>query len=189
MAVIGKGSCSKHSNIAFGCHDLSITKLPFQLLQSAKDGRVDAVKHLLFRGADPNARDGADFTCLMHAAVKNHEKVVEALIEGGADVHRKDSDGHDALYYAILRGMGNAASMLLTYGATIDLKTVEKICLESESQNFKNANKIYAMVSSWIHGEKDMSKIFFERKKKLGLSYSELMKHNRKKKKRIRKRL
>ena len=155
----------------------------FQLLQSAKDGRVDAVKHLLFRGADPNARDGADFTCLMHAAVKNHEKVVEALIEGGADVHRKDSDGHDALYYAILTGMGNAAAMLLTYGATIDMKTVEKICLESDSENFENANKIYEMVSSWIHGEKDMSKIFLKKKKELGLSYSELMKHNRKKKK------
>ena len=70
----------------------------------------------------------------LYQATKNHEKVVEALIEGGADVHRKDSDGHDALYYAILRGMGNAASMLLTYGATIDMKTVEK-CLEY--YNFK----------------------------------------------------
>ena len=135
----------------------------FQLLQSAKDGRVDAVKHLLFRGADPNARDGADFTCLMHAAVKNHEKVVEALIEGGADVHRKDSDGHDALYYAILTGMGNAAAMLLTYGATIDMKTVEKICLESDSENFENANKIYEMVSSWIHGEKECKDLFEEK--------------------------
>jgi hypothetical protein len=48
--------------------------------------------------------------------------------------------------------MGNAASMLLTYGATIDLKTVEKICLESESENFENANKIYAMVGDQKSG-------------------------------------
>ena len=98
----------------------------FQLLQSAKDGRVDAVKHLLFRGADPNARDGADFTCLMHAAIKNR-KSRRSANRGGADVHRKDSDGHDALCYAILTGMGNAAAMLLTYGATIDMKTVKNL--------------------------------------------------------------
>ena len=85
------------------------------MLKSAQEGRTDAVKHLLFGGADPNARDGGDFTCLMHASVKNHEKTVEAILEGGADIHRQDSDGHDALYYAIYHGMGKAAAMLLTY--------------------------------------------------------------------------
>eukprot|EP00942_MAST-04A_sp_MAST-4A-sp1_P011264 g11264.t1 len=155
----------------------------FQMLKSAQEGRTDAVKHLLFGGADPNARDGGEFTCLMHASVKNHEKTVEAILEGGADIHRQDSDGHDALYYAIYHGMGKAAAMLLTYGANIEMKTVEEICFQSDVKNPNNAYRIYEMVSKWINGEKDASFMFLTKKEELGLSYSELMKHNRVKKK------
>jgi ankyrin repeat protein len=55
---------------------------------AAQRGHVDAVRLLLDRGADPNAREGGDNTYPLHwAAAHEHLEVVRTLVDAGGDVH------------------------------------------------------------------------------------------------------
>src|SRR6266705_990124 len=56
------------------------------LMTAARAGNLEAVKALLARGANPNARERLDQTALMWAAAEGHAAVVRALIDGGADI-------------------------------------------------------------------------------------------------------
>jgi ankyrin repeat protein len=58
----------------------------------ARTGNADAVKALLARGADVNAREARGQTALMWAASQKHSAAVKALIEGGADVNARSSE-------------------------------------------------------------------------------------------------
>ena len=56
----------------------------------ARTGELGAVKALLARGANVNAKEPShDQTALMWAAAQKHPQVVRALIERGADVRAR----------------------------------------------------------------------------------------------------
>jgi ankyrin repeat protein/catechol 2,3-dioxygenase-like lactoylglutathione lyase family enzyme len=55
---------------------------------AARAGHLDAVRLMLERGADPNAREEGDNTYPLHwAAAHRHLEVVRALLDAGGDVH------------------------------------------------------------------------------------------------------
>jgi len=55
---------------------------------AARAGHLEAVRLLLERGANPNAREAGDNTYPLHwAAAHGHPDVVQALVESGGDVH------------------------------------------------------------------------------------------------------
>lgn len=54
---------------------------------------------------------------LHHACNKNLERVVRALIKGGADVNSKDENGDTPLHYAASRGVLNIVVALIEGGA------------------------------------------------------------------------
>jgi acylaminoacyl-peptidase len=62
-----------------------------ELLAAAKRGDAAAVKSLLARGADVNARSSYGVTALASAADKGHLDVVKLLLEHRADVNTKDT--------------------------------------------------------------------------------------------------
>ena|ERR1017187_6226755 len=81
---------------AFGCciflaaHLLTHTpasaaEISSEMLNAAKDGRLDDVKRLIARGEDVNATSADGVTALMVAAAENRLPVVRALLEAGAD--------------------------------------------------------------------------------------------------------
>jgi hypothetical protein len=142
-------------------------QLSAQLLKNAREGRTESVEHLLSRGADPNGSDGANFTSLMHATVGNHPKTLEALLEGGANVHSKDTDGNDALFYAIKHGCAEASTVLLAYGARIDLKTVKEI---SANSTCVHADQVCKLVEAWITQEVEDSDVFLRTRGSLSLT-------------------
>jgi ankyrin repeat protein len=59
------------------------------LVAAACDGNAAAVREIVKRGADPNAKYGSlNWTPLMHAIHMNQIGSVEALLDSGADVNR-----------------------------------------------------------------------------------------------------
>ncbi|MBD3810066.1 MAG: ankyrin repeat domain-containing protein [Sulfuricurvum sp.] len=66
-------------------------------------GNIDAVKHLVEKGADINAEDSGGATALHLAAWKNHTQIALYLIEKGASGSALSKDGMTPLDVALMR--------------------------------------------------------------------------------------
>ena len=64
------------------------------LHQAAINNKIEAVAALISHGADVNARQEAGWTPLMVASGRGHAKVVEALLDAGADKELKATSGY-----------------------------------------------------------------------------------------------
>ncbi len=88
------------------------------LMRCVRSGRVDAVKILLAHDAQVNAKDkDHGRTALMWAVAEKRPEMVQALIEGDADIHMRSNDGLDALMLAARAGDVMSAELLLGAGA------------------------------------------------------------------------
>ncbi len=98
-----------------------------QLYEAARRGDATAVKALLDKGADVNAKFRYGATALFKAAERGHTEVVKLLIERGADVKVQDTfyratamtwaldKGHVEVVRALLeKGGGEVDAVLLT---------------------------------------------------------------------------
>ena len=72
-------------------------------------GNLEEVWAALQAGGDPNTRGGLlNRTCLMWAIFRNHEEMVDVLLEQPCiEVHAKDNNGNTALHMACT--LGNVA--------------------------------------------------------------------------------
>lgn len=89
------------------------------LLQAATERhRVETVKLLLARGADPDKRTwGFGKTCLFLAAYGKNLELAKALIDGGADVNATDENGNTTLREANGVKSAKMVELLLKNGA------------------------------------------------------------------------
>ncbi len=79
------------------------------------------IRELISKGADVDfAFCGA--TALMCASLKGHYKIVEALLNAGADPNMKNHGGITALMYASIHGNMKITKILLDFGADASLK-------------------------------------------------------------------
>jgi uncharacterized glyoxalase superfamily protein PhnB len=86
---------------------------------AARRGHLDAVRLLLERGADPNARDEGDNALPLHfAAGAGHLEIVRALLDAGSDVHGA-GDVHEGGVIGWAAGGGHldVVQLLLARGA------------------------------------------------------------------------
>lgn len=74
---------------------------PLHEAASGDWGNATAIRTLLRLGADPNLANHAGETPLMLAAERGEAECVAALLEGGADPHRKSAGGASALDCAL----------------------------------------------------------------------------------------
>jgi ankyrin repeat protein len=91
-------------------------------------GRRDLadVQALLKRGADPNARNGLDFTPLFIAAASHQTDVMETLLHAGANPDATSSVG-TPLMFAVQSGNVPGINLLLSHGVNINPSRVDKI--------------------------------------------------------------
>lgn len=92
--------------------------LSADLLAAASKGDADAVKALLDRGADVNARNSYGATALTYAADKGHVAVVKLLLKNKADLNVKDTFYKAApLTWAVQRNHVEIVKALVEAGA------------------------------------------------------------------------
>ena len=93
------------------------------LLPAIEAGDGEYVLSLLKRGADPNMSDPFGRTALMYAGINGQTRVVmKTLIEMGAEVNTKSSDGTTALIASVIFGDPLAISLLLKHGVEVNTK-------------------------------------------------------------------
>ena len=93
----------------------------FTLLSwAAREGRMDMVKFLIARGADPNAKDRWGRHAITWAARERHTDIVKFLVNRGADVNMQSNTGGTALAYAVLGGDLELVEFLVEQGADVN---------------------------------------------------------------------
>ena len=92
------------------------------LFQAIQKSDTPAVKRLLNRGLDGNARDTEDTPALMAAALYTDARCVKLLLDRGADPNATDKAGATALMWAI----PDAAKVKLLIAAGADVNAVSK---------------------------------------------------------------
>ena len=92
------------------------------LLLAAKNGRAEAVKVLLDKGATLEFKN-LDGNTALHLATQNgHKSIVQLLLDKGANVNITNSEYSTALHFAAENGHESIAKALLDKGAKIDAK-------------------------------------------------------------------
>lgn len=89
------------------------------LRAAAKTGDIDRVRDLLNQGVDPNSRDYHHNTALITAAHKGHTRVVQVLLEAGADPNLDDKS-NTPLAAATYHGHTEVVKILIGYGADVN---------------------------------------------------------------------
>jgi hypothetical protein len=93
------------------------------VIAASRRGDLFAVKHYLRKLPDSvGARDGFRYTPLHWAAVQGHWDVVEALVEGGADVNAVGGDGGTPLHLAAHHDRPDMIRQLLDEGADLTIQ-------------------------------------------------------------------
>jgi ankyrin repeat protein len=90
------------------------------LMLASRSGNVEAVKALLARGADPNARERAGQTALMWAAAEGHTAVIRTLIAAGADKNATLDSGFTPFFFAVRDGRLDAVREFLASGVDVN---------------------------------------------------------------------
>ncbi len=89
-----------------------------EFFAAARKGDAAAVKALLDKGVDVNAKTRYGATALSYACDKGHIEVIKLLIERGADVNSKDTFyGEVPLGWALSHGHVEVVKLLLDKGA------------------------------------------------------------------------
>ena len=90
---------------------------------AARQGKVEVVKRQLALGVSPNNNwSRYANTPLIKAAESGRIKVVELLLEKGADVNKHNEGGETPLHYATKHGHAEVMKILLEHGADVTAK-------------------------------------------------------------------
>ena len=115
---------------------------------SARNGHLNTVEFLLRSGAkvDIIAEDRGS-TALIDSAMGRHKDVIKKLIEAGADVNYKNSDGQTALIIVVGAGDEEIVEILVKAGADPDIGDAFGVSARMYANLFKN-EKINALFKS-----------------------------------------
>jgi len=125
-------------------------ELASPLYYASFGGLVNAVKCLLYQGADVKARGGYYGTALQVASARGHEKVVELLLSYGADVNERGGRFYDtALQVASAGGYEKVVKLLLSNGADVNAKGGEDYGMALQAASARGYEKIVELLLSY----------------------------------------
>lgn len=97
-------------------HDLSITE---RFMEMVARGDTDAVRMLLYKGAQVNSQDRFGNTPLMNAAMRGNREMVDLLLQYRADVKLTNNFGLNALMIAVDKRHHRLVEVLLDFGMPV----------------------------------------------------------------------
>src|SRR5690606_37694399 len=119
------------------------------LMLAARNGRPDAVRLLLERGADANAVESfRGQTALMWAAGEGNADAVRLLADHGAELEARSSGGFTALLFAVREAQLEAAKALVERGADVDAVAPDG----TSALNMAIVNAYYEVASLLVAG-------------------------------------
>jgi ankyrin repeat protein len=119
------------------------------LMHAARAGNVDAVNMLIFAGAQINARESWNGQSPLHwAAAEGHGAVVEALIEGGADIRQRSNAGTTPFMFAVRKG---------------DMRSVKAFLAAGSDANEKRVDLATPLLVAIINGHEDLVDLLLEK--------------------------
>jgi hypothetical protein len=119
------------------------------LHKSIQDGRTDVLARLLNEGMSPNYCDGQMGCALGYAAALGNETAVRMLLNAGADLENRTSEGSTALVYSIVTHQCNSALILLESGASPEAIFYNAAPMAMrEAYNKANAKEVYELSKS-----------------------------------------
>ena len=101
-------------------------------------GHKSITKLLLNHGANVNSKGGFYGTALQAAAHRGHRKLVELLLDAGADVHR-EGFSHDAFHAASEGGHEGIVRLLLERGFKSRRTLPREVCFRLDPRNPRNS--------------------------------------------------
>jgi uncharacterized protein len=158
------------------------------IMTAARTGNAAAVKLLIGRGADVNAREKwFGETAVMWAAAENHADAIKVLAESGADINARSTvieapvlefprsggpnspfprGGWTALMFAAREGGSEAARTLAELGANLDVAALPQTDIPLKPEEFKSADQgigTTALVFAIINSHYDLAAVLLEK--------------------------
>lgn len=111
------------------------------LVWASEHRRVDIVRLLLSKGADPNLRDGEENTALHWSAFSGNVEISWMYLQHGCDVNAVNEHGDTPLHIAARQDNADVAVLLMNHGALLDSLNKRKdtpiaCCKDEKSQSF-----------------------------------------------------
>ncbi|WP_428075077.1 ankyrin repeat domain-containing protein [Candidatus Avelusimicrobium aviculae] len=127
------------------------------LFVAVRDGRAEAAKLLVFRGANPNIPTDTGATPLIMAVTqkfpteKQRLDLVTYLLKRGADPNLSTQNGLDALFFAAsYQKNPELVALLLEYGADTQTKNYKKLLKLLKTRTDKESKKIAALLQKAV---------------------------------------
>lgn len=126
--------------------NLEILKKEWSMLETAAlNGYYDSAKVLIERGAKVNTTYGVTNQTPLHFACKQgHVRVIQLLIDNGADINALDSSGHAPIHKTCVKDQLNSVRWLVANGAKIYDPSWKVNLLDYAKQN--NAHGVYCFI-------------------------------------------
>lgn len=127
------------------------------LFIAIRDGRAEAAKLLVFRGANPNLPTDTGATPLIMAVTqkfpteKQRLDLVTYLLKRGADPNLSTQNGLDALFFAAsYQKNPELVALLLEYGADTQTENYKKLLKLLKTRTDKESKKIAALLQKAV---------------------------------------
>ena len=92
--------------------------MSFYLWHACADGDIEAARNAILHGADVDFEYWGT-TCLGKAVYRGHLKIIELLVNHGANINKPDDFSYNAFRYAVANECKSTFALLLYYGADI----------------------------------------------------------------------
>ena len=96
------------------------------LRNAALDGRIEAVRASLEKGAKVDSQDADGRTALMVAVFNGHTEIARLLMDRGIKVNALDGVGRTAMMYAAAGPFAQTVQLLIDRGADLDIRDKEE---------------------------------------------------------------